>query len=73
VIAIYQSRVRGGDNGDADARRLRKADAVERKLRLAGLRGERAEVLDLARHRKISDETSRKLVHEIDLVEAIYR
>src|SRR5574337_39759 len=69
VIAIYQHRVRGGDSGDADARRLRKADAVERKLRLAGLRGERAEVLDLARHRKISDATSRKLVHEIDLVE----
>lgn len=72
VLAIYQHRVSG--DGDADnVRQLREADAVERKLRLAGLRSEREEIMALARRRRISDATSRKLVREIDLLEAIYR
>jgi CPA1 family monovalent cation:H+ antiporter len=52
---------------------LRKADAAERALRLAALRGERAEIINLLRNHEISDETSRKLVHEIDLLESRYR
>ena len=74
VIAIYQRRVHAGTTGDEnEARRLRKADSVERKLRLAALRAEREEYFSLARHRRISDETSRKLVREVDLVESRYR
>ncbi|WP_329740771.1 Na+/H+ antiporter [Dyella sp. A6] len=73
VIALYRHRLddRSGDNGDA--LQLRKSDQIERSLRLAGLQAERNEVFDLARHMRISDETSRKLVREIDLAEARYR
>lgn len=74
VITVYQRRVREGEAEDSDdeAGHLRQADAVERRLRLAGLQAERAKILELARRRRISDVTSRKLVREIDLVEAIY-
>ena len=41
--------------------------------RLAGLRAERDKIFEMARHSQISDETSRKLVREIDLVETRYR
>ncbi len=45
-------------------------DEIERKLRLAGLRAERTELYRIARSRKLSDETARRLVREIDLLEA---
>lgn len=73
VIAIYQRRIQEDASEDTDAARLRKADAMERKLRLTGLQAERTEVLALARKRQISDQTSRRLVRELDLREALYR
>jgi hypothetical protein len=42
----------------------------KRKLRLAGLRAERAELYRIAQSRKLSDEMARKLVREVDLLEA---
>src|SRR5699024_5006086 len=60
VINVYQKRQRGTESDSTDAEQLRKADALERELRLAGLRGERERILELARHRRISDATSRK-------------
>ncbi|WP_058836333.1 Na+/H+ antiporter [Luteimonas abyssi] len=73
VMALYDERLkRDGSNGlDADV--LRRADAAERGLRLAGLQAERDCLFDLARHRHISDELARHLVREIDLLEARYR
>jgi CPA1 family monovalent cation:H+ antiporter len=75
VIAAYQERLNARD-GEADengAQRLRQADSVERKLRLAGFQAEREAILRLARSRQISDETSRRLVRRIDLLETLYR
>ncbi len=74
VIALYQHRLdtTGVDNGD-DARRFRKLDEAERALRLAALQAERRTVYRLARNEHISDEISRKLVREIDLVEARHK
>jgi hypothetical protein len=71
----------GEDRGDTDlyaddgARHgeeralARRMDEIERKLRPAGLRAERTELYRIARSRKLSDETARKLVREIDLLE----
>ena len=74
VIALYQHRLdtTGVDNGD-DAQRFRKLDEAERALRLAALQAERHAVYRLARSEHISDEISRKLVREIDLVEARHK
>lgn len=72
ALAVYQRRIHTDEASDTDAQQLRKADAVERELRLAGLRAEREVLLRLARKRLISDATSRRLVREIDLIEALY-
>lgn len=73
VMALYEHR-QGDRAGTAiDAATLRKADRAERELRLAGLEAERRRVFELARHRQISDEVARRVVREIDLLEARYR
>jgi CPA1 family monovalent cation:H+ antiporter len=73
VIALYQRRLDGSDSGTFGAAELRKADEAERALRLAAFRAEREKLFDMARHYQLSDETSRKLVREIDLMETRYR
>lgn len=73
VIARYQRRLDGGAPGGATARQRREAARFERELLLAALHAEREEIFDLARKERISDETSRKLVREVDLVESRYR
>ncbi|WP_449428441.1 Na+/H+ antiporter [Rhodanobacter umsongensis] len=72
VLAFYQRRL-DCDSPEGDATQLRKADEVERTLRLAALQAERAEIFNLTRQHRISDETSRKLIREMDLAEARYR
>jgi CPA1 family monovalent cation:H+ antiporter len=48
----------------------RKLENIERRLRLSALRAERNEIFRLSRARRISEETARKLVSEIDFLEA---
>ena len=73
VIALYKQRLNDASEEGGDPSQLRKSDAAERTLRLAGLQAERAEIFNLARHYRISEEISRKLVREIDLAESRYR
>jgi CPA1 family monovalent cation:H+ antiporter len=73
VMGIYQHRLAGGVAGSMDPGKVRMADQSERDFRLAALHAERDTILKLARHEKITDETARKLLREIDLVEARYR
>ncbi len=73
VIALYQHRLDGGASSEGEAGQVRKADRVERELRLAALQAERAQIFSLARHNHLSDHISRKLVREIDLAESLYR
>jgi CPA1 family monovalent cation:H+ antiporter len=73
VTGIYQHRLGGGAAGGMDPARVRMADQTERALRLAALDAERDTILKLARQERISDESARKLLREIDLVDARYR
>jgi CPA1 family monovalent cation:H+ antiporter len=73
LIALYQRRLDGGETNQSEAQILRKADKVEGSLRLAAMQAEREEIFKLAREERLSDEISRKLVREIDLMEARYR
>jgi CPA1 family monovalent cation:H+ antiporter len=73
VSNLYRNRLRNiqlnaGPGTDAHAAR-----EAEREYRLTALRAERDTILRLGRRREISDETARKLLREIDLVEARYR
>jgi Na+/H+ antiporter len=71
VIALYEYRLNVAWSAeDQNKEHFRKLDRAERELRLAAMEAERHAIFDLARHHHISDETARKLVREIDLVEA---
>jgi len=60
-------------NMEADAVvQARRADEIERRLRLIGLVAEREELVRLGRQRLIDEETARKLIREIDLQELRY-
>ena len=74
VLENYKHRLDdSGAPGSVNAERLREADSAEVKLRLAALQAERDTIFRLARESAISDELSRKLVRQIDLMEARYR
>jgi CPA1 family monovalent cation:H+ antiporter len=73
VTGLYQHRLGRAAASAGEAARLRAADQAERALRLAALQAERAVILKLARAAAISDATARKLLREIDLIEARYR
>ncbi len=72
VMAVYQRRLDSDKPGEVDAAQLRKADHAELALRMAGLKAERSAIFGLARAGRISDETSRKLVRDVDLLETRY-
>jgi CPA1 family monovalent cation:H+ antiporter len=68
VMDTYRRRLEGHLTGE-NHMRARRANAIERKLRLAALRAERETLFDLARSKKISDAKSRLLIRELDLIE----
>jgi CPA1 family monovalent cation:H+ antiporter len=73
VMELYRQRIDGRQQTpEADAL-SRELDRIERKLRVAGLQAERDEIFRLVRTRALDDEAARKVVREIDLLEARYR
>lgn len=70
VIALYQERLGEADGSGVDAASLIQADRIQATLRLAALRAERDAIYAMARADRISDDLSRKLVREIDLIES---
>ena len=70
VMEIYRRRIDNqGLHGEA-ATHLRRLEKIERELRLTGLRAERDVFYELSRSHELSDEIARKLVREVDLLEA---
>ncbi len=67
VIGNLRRRVDGKD----DLERSLVAENLERRFRLTALRAERAEVYHLRATQQISSETMRKLLHDLDLLEAL--
>ena len=55
-----------------DARTARIDERIERELRLSAVRAERAEIFRRARDNQTGSEVTRKLVRELDLLEARY-
>jgi len=70
VIAVYRLRL---DRLEGEAAQLRMAEKAERELRLAGLQAERETLYSLLRQNSISEETARKLIREVDLIETRFR
>jgi len=70
TMALYRARIEGQSQTGEAAELIQQNNEIERRLRMAGLRAERDKVFSLARSRKIDDDVARKLVREIDLLEA---
>lgn len=70
IMELYRQRIDGRSTTGKEASLARKIDEIERRLRMTGLRAERTEIYRIARARRLSDETSRKLVRELDLLES---
>ena len=70
VIGTYRARF-DSRAGHAEAAALAwRGNAIEREMRLAGIRAERNDVFHELRARKLGSETARKLIRELDLLEA---
>lgn len=72
IMELYRARIDGRLESPETAAVQRKLEQVERQLRLVGLRAERDEIYRRIRRREIEDELGRKLVRDIDLMEARY-
>jgi monovalent cation/hydrogen antiporter len=70
IMELYRQRIDSRSTTGKEASLARKIDEIERRLRLTGLRAERNEIYHIARARRLSDETARKLVRELDLLES---
>jgi CPA1 family monovalent cation:H+ antiporter len=68
VMELYRRRLEGHVSGE-HSMRARRINLIERKLRLAAIRAERDTLFTLGRAKRISDETSRSLIRELDLLE----
>lgn len=66
VIGNLRRRADGRNDVESSTRR-----EPERRFRLAALRSERAELYHLRATREISNETLQKLLHDLDLLEAL--
>jgi CPA1 family monovalent cation:H+ antiporter len=70
AMAPYRQRIDALSRSGAEADLARRIEALERELELIGMRAERERLLQLTRSGHLSDEAARKLVREVDLVEA---
>ncbi len=70
VSLLYQRKLERGEDPDQDPAKIQLIENAYRQLRSAGLNAEREEVFRLARRGRISDELSRRLVRNLDLIES---
>jgi len=68
VMDLYRRRFEGELTAERAAQ-VRRGNEIERALRLAGVVAEREALFELARSSAISQENSRKLIRELDLME----
>jgi len=68
VMDLYRRRLEGHISGE-HSMRARRINLIERKLRLRAIAAERDALFALARAKHLSDEASRALVRELDLME----
>jgi Na+/H+ antiporter len=68
----YRMRIDVGSRADEEVALARQVEAIESRMVIAALKAERIAIFKLLRGRKIGSETARKLVRELDLMEARY-
>ncbi|SAL13446.1 Na+:H+ antiporter [Caballeronia cordobensis] len=69
VMSLYRRRLEQLGDDEAPRAAAKKSEMMETRLKMAALRAERAELLNLRYSQAINDETLNKLMREIDLSE----
>jgi Na+/H+ antiporter len=72
VMEGYRQRLDRLDHEQTSAEERRKLFGIERELRLAAVKAERDALFAMAKRRELGSEVSRKLIRELDLLEARY-
>jgi Na+/H+ antiporter len=72
IMDLYRSRIEGLSQDGEAASIARRTDDIEKSLRVAALKAERTAIFRMLRKREIGSVTARKLVRELDLLEARY-
>jgi CPA1 family monovalent cation:H+ antiporter len=70
VSQLYQRHIDAVERLASDPTQANALLGVERQLRLSGLQAERAALFRLSRERRISEETARRLIRNLDLLES---
>ncbi len=72
IMDGYRQRIESREGDLSERRSHREMERIERELRLAALKAERAAIFRMAREKTLGTEVAQKLVREIDLLEARY-
>ncbi|WP_242136903.1 Na+/H+ antiporter [Sphingomonas sp. TREG-RG-20F-R18-01] len=73
IMDGYRERIESRSAGSDASHAARANERIERELRLAAVRAERAEIMSIARERGLGSELAAKLVRELDLLEVRYK
>lgn len=73
IMDQYRRRIDGRLQSSEAEAMARRTMAIERRLRIAGLKAERAEIFRAAREREVNGEVALRMVRDIDLLEARIR
>ncbi|PZU51376.1 MAG: Na+/H+ antiporter [Sphingomonas sp.] len=72
IMELYRHSIETHQGSAEDRASTEAVERIERELRLAALKAERTEIFRLRRRNQLGSELARKLVREIDLLEARY-
>ena len=72
ISDLYRVRIKARSTRGRSAQVERRYEAIERTLRVAAVRAERAAIVELLQSGQIGNGTARKLVRELDLLESRY-
>ena len=72
VLADYRARIETRAGDEEAIALVKRGEGVEREMRLVGLQAERADLFKELRAHRLGSETARKLIRELDLLEARY-
>lgn len=72
IMDGYRQRIESRVGSPENNALGRRAEEIERRLRLAALGAERAQIFRMVRKRELDSEPARKLIRELDLLEARY-
>ena len=73
VMDLYRERIESRSGSAKASAEARLQDKLERTFRLAGIKAERATVVERVRDRSIGSATAQKMMRELDLLETRYR